>query len=612
MNVAPPSEGSLARQEAGDLSANLKLDRTPAGLDDLAVLRRRRLWVFGLNLITYLAFAWLAAAVLGAGGWSAVDLGIFLCFLIGLPWSVLGFWNAVIGFWLLHGVRDGLARVAPFAAAGERAEPLRLRCAVLMFLRNEDPKRAFARLRTIKSSIDATGEGAAFDYYVLSDTSDPDIAAREEREFARWQAELSHPNKIVYRRRAHNVGFKAGNLRDFCARWGHAYELMLPLDADSLMSGTTIVRLARIMQAHPRIGILQSLVVGMPSSSLFARIFQFGMRAGMRTYTMGQAWWVGDCGPFWGHNAMVRIAPFVQFCELPILPGKPPLGGHVMSHDQVEAALMRRAGYEVRVLPTEEGSWEENPPTLLEFSRRDVRWCQGNLQYLKLLTMPGLLPTSRFQLVWAILMFLGVPAWTLLIALVALKPFDTDPTGSFPVALAIVLYLLFLLVYLAPKLAGYLDVLISAQAARRYGGRLRFTVGALLELVFSFLLGAATTFRITLFMVGLLFGRSAVWSGQARDTHALSWRSALRGLWPQLLFGFIVCGLLAWQAPAVLIWGSPLLIGFLLAVPFAVFTADPAIGAWAERRGVCAIPEDLDPPEEIRAVRTPNNASRGA
>ena len=187
-----------------------------------------------------------------------------------------------------------------------------------------------------------------------------------------------------------------------------------------------------MMQAHPKIGILQSLVVGMPSASAFARIFQFGMRHGMRSYTMGQAWWVGDCGPFWGHNALVRIKPFHEQCDLPMLPGKPPLGGHVLSHDQVEATLMRRAGYEVRVLPEERGSWEENPPTMLEFARRDVRWCQGNMQYLKLLDLPGLYPMSRFQLVWAILMFIGIPAWTLMIALLPVAAWQAQAIDGLP------------------------------------------------------------------------------------------------------------------------------------------------------------------------------------
>ena len=181
------------------------------------------------------------------------------------------------------------------------------------------------------------------------------------------------------------------------------------------------MRLVHIMQAHPKIGILQSLVVGAPAASGFARIFQFGMRHGMRAYTMGSAWWIGDCGPFWGHNALVRIAPFLEHCGLPILPGEPPLGGHVLSHDQVEATLMRRAGYEVRVLPEEKGSWEENPPTIFEFSTPRPALVPGQHAVSRFLDLPGLLPMSRFQLAWAILMFIGVPAMTLMIALAAVE-----------------------------------------------------------------------------------------------------------------------------------------------------------------------------------------------
>ena len=295
---------------------------------------------------------------------------------------------------------------------------------------------------------------------------------------------------------------------------------MLPLDADSLMDGATIVRLARIMEAHPKLGILQSLVVGLPSQSAFARLFQFGMRQGMRPYTMGSAWWAGDCGPFWGHNAMVRIAPFAEHCHLPVLPGQPPLGGHILSHDQVEATLMRKAGYEVRVLPQECGSWEENPPTVLEFTRRDLRWCQGNMQYFKLLGFPGLLPMSRFQLTWAILMFLGIPAWTLMFALAALKPFETaDLAAGYPAKLALFVYLAFLGMYLAPKIAGALDVVLTKGGLARYGGGVQFTSSFVIELAFSFLVGAATTLRTTMFMIGLIFGKSVIWSGQERDAH---------------------------------------------------------------------------------------------
>jgi membrane glycosyltransferase len=592
---------SLDTSTSGQPAVRLRLT-TPAGLQSIDVLTRRRQIVFALNLVTYAALLWAAAKVLGAGGWTWVDVVLFICFAAGTPWTVLGFWNAMIGLWLLHFHKDSLAEVAPYAAAADAPTPLRIRTAVFMTLRNEDPERAILRLRTIKASVDATGQGGVFSWFVLSDTNDPAVAAAEETAVEAWKAADPDRGRIVYRRRTDNTGYKAGNVRDFCARWGADYTLMLPLDADSLMSGEQVVRLARMMQAHPKIGILQSLVVGMPSKSAFARIFQFGMRHGMRSYTMGQAWWVGDCGPFWGHNAVVRIKPFYEQCDLPILPGSRPLGGHVLSHDQVEATLMRRAGYEVRVLPEERGSWEENPPTMLEFARRDVRWCQGNMQYLKLLNLPGLYPMSRFQLVWAILMFIGIPAWTLMIALLPVAAWQARGIDDFPVNLAIGLYVTFFTMYLMPKLAGLADVVLTRGGVKRYGGWLRFVPSAAIEIAFSFLQGAVSTIRTSIFMIGLLFGRSVVWGGQSRDAQGLSWADAARNLWPQTLFGVLVCGALFLIAPAVLWWSLPLTAGYLLAIPFAVVTADPGVGRALQRLGLCGIPEDFASPAEVAAV----------
>jgi membrane glycosyltransferase len=593
---------SLDTPTPGTLPTAVLSLTTPAGLQSIDELTRRRRIVFALNVATYVAMLLVAAHILGAGGWTLVDVILFICFAAGTPWTVLGFWNALIGLWLLHVRPDPVAEVAPYAAAGDAPTLLRIKTAVFMTVRNEDPDRAILRLKTVKASVDATGEGAAFGWFVLSDTSDPAVAAAEEAAVAAWKAADPDRDRIVYRRRTDNTGYKAGNVRDFCARWGKDYALMLPLDADSLMSGDQIVRLMRMMQAHPKIGILQSLVVGMPSQSAFARIFQFGMRHGMRSYTMGQAWWVGDCGPFWGHNALVRIKPFHEQCDLPMLPGKPPLGGHVLSHDQVEATLMRRAGYEVRVLPVERGSWEENPPTMLEFARRDVRWCQGNMQYLKLLDLPGLYPMSRFQLVWAILMFIGIPAWTLMIALLPVAAWQGQRVPDFPVGLASVLYVTFFLMYLMPKIAGVLDVMLTKGGVRSYGGWLRFVPGAAIELAFSFLQGAVSTIRTSIFMIGLLFGKSVVWGGQSRDAQGLSWATAAENLWPQMLFGVVVCGALLAVSPAVLWWSLPLTAGYLLAVPFAVLTADPRLGRILQKLGICGIPEDFAPPAEVKVV----------
>lgn len=588
-------------------------DTTPAGLQPRATLFRRRLFVGALNIGVYAALLWWLSSILAVSGWSVIDMAIFACFAVAAPWGVLGVCNALIGVWLLHGGPDARDAAAPFAKAGDGDAPVRARTAVLMTIRNEDPARAFARIAAVKASVDATGQGAAFGYFVLSDTDDDAVAAAEAAAFAAWRgAATASSSQLHYRRRTSNEGFKAGNVRDFCERWGADYEFMLPLDADSLMDGPTILRMARICEAYPRLGILQSLVVGAPSRSAFARIFQFGMRHGMRPYTMGSAWWAGDCGPFWGHNAFVRIKPFVEHCHLPVLPGGPPLGGQIMSHDQVEAVLMRRAGFEVRVLPEEVGSWEENPPTLLEFTRRDLRWCQGNMQYFRLLGLKGIQPMSRFQLIWAISMFIGLPAWTAIIALSVIKPLDGEPTALFPAASALGLYGVFMLFYLAPKLAGFADIALTRGAVARYGGGLRFAAGALTELLFSFLISAATTLRTSLFMIGLLFGRAVVWNGQARDAHALSWGTAARGLWPQTAFGFALLAF-AWPlAPGLILWSAPLTLGYFLAIPFAVATADPRFGAWLARVGLCAIPEEIDTPAIIAALSPGIEHGRGS
>ncbi len=558
-----------------------------------------------LTLATIAGLLYVLGRVMGSDGWTWLDVGIFTAFALSTPWTVMGFWNAIIGFCLLHFSKDPLAAVSPFADIPDETGPIALRTAVLMTLRNEDPARAFVRLRIMKESLERTGEDSRFDFYVLSDTDIPAVAAEEERLFAEWEAEFADASRTAYRRRTRNDGYKAGNLRDFLERWGGAYDLMLPLDADSLMSGAEMVKLVRIMQTHPRLGILQSLVTGAPSTSAFARIFQFGMRHGMRSYTMGNAWWNADCGPYWGHNAVIRVAPFARFCELPLLPGKPPLGGCVLSHDQIEATLMRAANYEVRVLPVEGESWEENPPTLLDFTKRDLRWCQGNMQYWRLVGLPGLLPLSRFQIAMGIFMYIAPLAWTVMIALSVAKVFDPE-IGPKEIELGIALFAGSFLMSITPKIAGMLDAAFTPGAITRYGGPLRFLASSLTEIVFSIMLSPIAAIRLSIFMVSLLFGRSVIWSGQQRDTHGLSWATAFAGLWPQTLFGLVILGILGWKAPGVLIWALPLLSGLVFAAPFAVLTASPRVGRFMVRIGLCAIPEERETPRDLGRLTGPD------
>jgi membrane glycosyltransferase len=576
-------------------------DRSPAGLQDRRDLAARRVAFVGLNLGTLALLTWGICRVFSAGGWSATDIVILVCFLIGAPWTVMGLWNSLIGVWLLHGRRDGVALAAPHMQAGDTDMPITSRIAVAMTVRNEDPLRSYQRLVVMRASLDASGWGQQFDIHILSDTSDPAVAAEEERLFYAMRGQLGGM-AAQYRRRTSNEGYKAGNVRDFLNNRGRDYDYYLPLDSDSLMSGAAILRLVRIMQAYPRIGILQSLVVGSPASSGFARVFQFGMRHGMRSYTMGAAWWQGDCGPYWGHNALIRIRPFRRHCRLPVLPGKPPLGGHILSHDQVEAVLMRRARYEVRVIPVEGESWEENPPTLMDFTKRDLRWCQGNMQYWRLLGLRGLRPVSRFQMFAAIMMYMGAPSWLLMTSTAAVKLIEGD-AGQVNLAFGMAMFFIMFGVSLIPKLMGMLDIALTTGGAARYGGRLRFAASGALETLFSILMAPVVAFRVTLFLIGLVFGKSVIWGGQNRDAYRLTWGDAARGLWPQSLFGLGLLVSIGFASGAQSVaWAGPMIAGLMLAVPYAVLTAHPRFDRWLTRRGLCTIPDEILVPETLRRL----------
>lgn len=577
---------------------------TPAALQHRRVLTRRRVFFVALMAGSMAILTWMLIHAFAEGGWTLPDLVIVGCFLIGAPWTVMGAWNALLGLWLLHGRREGRIAAAPHLAAMDRTGPLTARTALAMTVRNEDPVRSFERLAEMRRSLDATGHGAQFDIFILSDTSDPDVAAAEERAYADMRPALGG-DRAHYRRRPVNTGFKAGNVRDFLMREGRDYDLYLPLDSDSLMSGDTIVRMVRVMEAHPRIGILQSLVTGAPARSAFARIFQFGMRHGMRSFTIGAAWWQADCGPYWGHNALIRAGAFRRHCRLPVLPGKGPLGGHILSHDQVEAVLMRRAGYEVRVLPVETESWEENPPTLMDFTKRDLRWCQGNMQYWPLIGLRGLRPTSRFQIFAAIAMYFGAPAWMLMTVAATYLLVDGDP-GGIDLAFGIAMFFIMFAVSLVPKLIGFLDIALTSGGVARYGGAWRFAASGLVETVFSILMAPIVAFRVTLFLIGLLFGRTITWSAQNRDAYRLGWADAARGLWPQTLFGFTILTVIVAAAGwSSLAWAAPILVGLCGAIPFAVLTAHPAFGRWATRHGLCAIPDEIAPAESLRRTDAP-------
>jgi membrane glycosyltransferase len=547
-----------------------------------------------VGLIALLSFA------LSAGGFGVIDFILVVLFAVTLPWSVIGFWNATIGLFIMRAANPA-AVVTPVSARVSGDEPITAKTAILWCVRNEDTGRVIRNIEPMMEGIAASGAAGKFRFFILSDTNYPEIAATEEPCFAalakKWQGRV----ELTYRRRTDNTGFKAGNVFDFCTRWGADYEFAVTLDADSFQTADSILRMVRIMQVDPKLGILQSLVVGLPSTSAFARIFQFGMRLGMRSYTLGSAWWQGDCGPYWGHNAILRLAPFIAHCHIPPRPD----GTHILSHDQIEAVLMRRAGYEVRVLPEEGASWEENPPTLLEFIRRDLRWAQGNMQYWPYLVMPGLKPVSRYQIAFAMLMFLGSPAWIGLLVLGSLAVASQGAANFIRPDAGMALFVITLIMWFAPKIATVLDVVSRPALRRSFGGAGRFIASTITETLFFLMLSPIMWIGHTMFLAGLLLGRRLGWGGQARDDHAVPWSDAAAQLWPHTLLGWFCILVLACTVPAAIPYALFIAAGPALSIPLAVMTSWPSVGRILMRAGIGALPEENAPPAPLRKLALP-------
>jgi membrane glycosyltransferase len=551
-------------------------------------LTGRRVLFASLVFLTAAGLLALMAAALflpaGIDGWGIAMLAAFV---FTLPWTTIGFWNALIGFLLMTFARDPEGLVAPHLRSIRGDEAIDSSTAIAVCIRNEDPERLARNLGWMIERLAATGEGRWFHVYMLSDSNQPDILAAEKALADSLSARFEGRVAVTWRQRVGGEGFKAGNLRDFLDRWGNRHEYMIVLDADSVMTPAAMLRLVRIMQTNPKIGILQTLVTALPSDSAFARVFQFGMRLGMRSWTLGAAWWQGDCGPYWGHNAIIRIQPFAEHCRLPVLPGRPPLGGHVLSHDQLEAVLMRRAGYEVRVLPDEGGSWEENPPHLIEFIRRDLRWCQGNMQYFRFLGMPGLRPVSRWQLWIAIAMYLSGPGWIgfTVFGLIRQGPMDAD--------LGLLLLVLSLTMNFAPKLATLADVLLRRRLREAFGGAPAVLLSALAETVFTMLIVPICALSVTLFVLGLPLGRQVGWTAQQRDSEGVPIGFAFRRLWVHTVAGIAFGVSLFLLAPGAMWIALPFYTGLGAAILITMVSGAPRVGALARDAGLCRLPEEV-------------------
>jgi membrane glycosyltransferase len=555
--------------------------------------------------------------ILSANGTSIVEAGLLVLFGLTFGWIAVSFWTAVAGF-LLKLLRIDPLTLRPVSRL--RAEELKTgittRTAVVMPVFNEDPARVFAGLEATYRSLEPTGEIKAFDFYVLSDTRDPRIAAAEQLGWATLCRRLGANGRLFYRRRPDNAGRKAGNIADFCRRWGPHYEHMIVLDADSVMAGETMVTLVRAMQAAPQAGIIQTVPLPARQVTAFGRFVQFAARLYSPMLANGLSFWqMGECN-YWGHNAILRVSAFTRHCGLPLLPGKPPLGGEILSHDFVEAAFLSRAGWKVYLLPNLGGSYEEVPNNILDFAKRDRRWVQGNLQHLKLLSLIGLHPLNRLHFLLGALAYVSSLIWLMLLALGtvdaltrALTPTDFFGLGYqlFPdwtiVDREQILSLLGVTagMLLLPKLFGTLLATLEPAVWRSFG-KARLLLGASAEVVFSVILAPVMMTLHAYFVASVLAGRKVNWDPQNRGPSGLSVADSARALIAPTLLGAAWGTVTYAISPQFFWWLSPVILGLVVAVPLCAWSSHVRPGEILRRLGVFATPEEIDAPEEIRLV----------
>jgi membrane glycosyltransferase len=576
--------------------------------------RNRRLLLIALTLAqTYFA-TYFMSAVLPYHGAQKLEMALLAIYAILFAWVGSGFWTALMGFWVLLRGKDKYA----ISARASENTPIAAdsRTAIIIPVCNEDVARVFAGLRATYDSVLRAGALEHFNFFILSDSSEADVRVAELEAWLNLCREVDGFGHIHYRLRRHRIKRKSGNVADWCRRWGSDYRYMVVLDADSVMSGVCLKRLVQLMEANPGAGIIQTAPRAAGRETLYARIQQFATRAYGPLFTAGLHFWQLGESHYWGHNAIIRVAPFMRHCALGRLPGRGALAGEILSHDFVEAALMRRAGWSVWIAYDLPGSYEEMPPTLLDELKRDRRWCQGNLQNFRLFFTSGLHPAHRAVFMTGVMAYLSAPLWfiflvlsTVLLAVHSLgdPEYFTQPYQLFPTwpewhpewamrlfgATATLLFL--------PKLLALL--LLLTKGSRYYGGPLKLISTTLMEVLFSALLAPVRMLFHTQFVTTALIGWAIKWKSPPREDAETPWSEALKRHGFGTVLGIAWAGLVYWLNPGFLLWLLPIVGSLVLAVPLSVWSSRVSLGRWFRERRFFLIPEESNPPRELRWTR---------
>lgn len=606
--------GRMVSRDAGEPEQPPDVEREVHWLG-AARLRRLVLLVFVLGQ-TWLA-TYFMTAILPYHGNHWLEMIVLAIYAVLFAWVGAGFWTALMGFWVLVRGKDTFSISSTAAPDSPVADDART--AILVPICNEDVVRVFAGIRATYDSLARTGERDRFDFFILSDTSEADTRVAELEAWLGLCREVKGFGHIFYRRRTNRIRRKSGNIADWCRRWGSKFRYMIILDADSVMSGACLKRLVQLMEANPKAGIIQTAPRAAGRETLYARIQQMATRVYGPLFTAGLHFWQLGESHYWGHNAILRVAPFMRHCALGKIPGRGPLAGEILSHDFVEAALMRRAGWSVWIAYDLPGSYEEMPPSLLDELKRDRRWCQGNLQNFQLFTAQGLHPAHRAVFMTGVMAYLSAPLWFLFLvlstALLAMNVLSepvyfTEPNQLFPLwpewrpEWAIRLFTATATLLFLPKLLAALLLLLRPRELRGFGGPLRMAGSVLLETLFSALLAPIRMLFHTHFVVGALLGWKLTWKSPPRGDNETSWREALSKHGGGTLLGLAWAGGVYWLDPGYLWWLLPVVGSLMLAIPLSVWSSRVSLGRAFRGARLFLIPEESMPPRELRWMWT--------
>jgi membrane glycosyltransferase len=578
---------------------------------------KRRLWFLVAIASTNLGALYLMTGILRHTETGFLNYCIFALFTVLFFWISFYFWTAVIGFFTYLSGTDSLAisrsvKKGPWLISS--------RTALIMPIRNENTQRVFAGIETMLESLLETGMHSFFDFFVLSDTSDPQIRS-EEKEWAEiMKLKTAGKFHFFYRNREHNHNRKVGNIRDFCTRWGKNYKYMIILDADSIMTGDTMIKMVAVMERNPRVALVQVPPYPVNQLTLFARIQQFACRMYGPIIMAGLNFWQSGSGNYWGHNAILRIEPYMKHCELPRLPGKEPFGGELWSHDFVEAALLRAAGWGVWLAYDLNGSYEEIPQNIVAYAQRDLRWCKGNLQHTRFLGMSRLHPISRFHLLSGIMSYLCSPLLILLILAVGMDIFLNNLGNALSVHSAffsgepamVFLTSFTCLMFLLPRILGMIWHLRGPDRLRHFGGGVKACLSVLLETIFSFIIAPIFIVIKTRNLISCLMGIRIKWERHAKGNTRL--KEALTFHGGQTFLGLLAGSTILLNADLFFWWYAPALFWLVLAIPISICFSRIQAGEKARRAGLFVIPEESDPPRIIAHLQmlTARNRHRRA